>query len=193
MLRTVSLVLKKSPKVKYQVCKMFDSSHKGIEKECPKLKYQVCHFSSKRVVRRARDPLDLSFNDYQTAFKSKTTWEVFRALLVYTLCSSKTLVDNNAKIMKTTRRIFGSTLFSWVMKMSFYGHFVAGENEAKIQPTLNRLSSFGVHSILDYSVEEDISQEEAENREMSGIVPESGEKEVVLSKYQISKKFADRR
>lgn len=77
--------------------------------------------------------------------------------------------------------------------MSFYGHFVAGENEAKIQPTLNRLSSFGVHSILDYSVEEDISQEEAENREMSGIVPESGEKEVVLSKYQISKKFADRR
>jgi len=45
-----------------------------------------------------KDPLDLSFNDYRAAFKSKTTWEVLRAYIVYTLCSSETLVENNAKV-----------------------------------------------------------------------------------------------
>ena len=35
-----------------------------------------------------------------------------------------------------------------------------------ITPTIARMHSFGVKSILDYSVEEDISQEEAEQREM---------------------------
>ena len=34
-----------------------------------------------------------------------------------------------------------------------------------ITPTIARMHSFGVKSILDYSVEEDISQEEAEKRE----------------------------
>lgn len=45
-----------------------------------------------------KDPLDLSFNDAKAAFKSKTTWEVLRAYIVYTLCSSETLVENNAKV-----------------------------------------------------------------------------------------------
>lgn len=52
------------------------------------------------------------------------------------------------------------------MKSTFYGHFVAGEDQFKIRPTLERLRSFGVKPILDYSVEEDISQEEAERREV---------------------------
>lgn len=45
-----------------------------------------------------RDPLDLSFNDARAAFKSKTTWEVLRAYIVYQLCSSETLVENNMKV-----------------------------------------------------------------------------------------------
>lgn len=53
-----------------------------------------------------------------------------------------------------------------MMKMTFYGHFVAGEDQYRIVPTLKRLRSFGVKPILDYSVEEDISQEEAEKREV---------------------------
>lgn len=52
------------------------------------------------------------------------------------------------------------------MKATFYGHFVAGEDEVQITPVLDRLRQFGVKPILDYSVEEDISQEEAERREI---------------------------
>lgn len=45
-----------------------------------------------------KDPLDLSFNDARAAFKSKTTWEILRAYLVYQMCSSETLVENNMKV-----------------------------------------------------------------------------------------------
>lgn len=45
-----------------------------------------------------RDPLDTSFNDPTAAFKSKTTFELIRGYLVYLICSSETLVENNMKV-----------------------------------------------------------------------------------------------
>lgn len=68
--------------------------------------------------------------------------------------------------MKICKMVFGEKLFTLLMKMTFYGHFVAGEDQYRIVPTLKRLRSFGVKPILDYSVEEDITQEEAEKREV---------------------------
>ncbi|XP_065087265.1 proline dehydrogenase 1, mitochondrial isoform X4 [Ochlerotatus camptorhynchus] len=116
-----------------------------------------------------RDPLDVSFNDPNAAFKSKTTLELIRAYFVYVLCSSEFLVENNMKLMKVAQTILGEKLFTLVMKYTFYGHFVAGEDQVKIVPTLERLRSFGVKPILDYSVEEDLSQEEAEKREVENL------------------------
>lgn len=68
--------------------------------------------------------------------------------------------------MKIAKTILGEKLFTVLMKSTFYGHFVAGEDEVQITPVLDRLRQFGVKPILDYSVEEDISQEEAERREI---------------------------
>lgn len=68
--------------------------------------------------------------------------------------------------MKLARSVLGERLFIALMKATFYGHFVAGEDQYKIRPKLERLRSFGVKPILDYSVEEDLSQEEAEKREV---------------------------
>ncbi|XP_023288283.1 proline dehydrogenase 1, mitochondrial [Orussus abietinus] len=97
--------------------------------------------------------------------------------------------------MKFTRAILGDKLFTFLMKCTFYGHFVAGEDEVKIRPVLERLRQFGVKPILDYSVEEDISQEEAERREVQASVSEAGDekKEGTLKKYHVEKSFADRR
>lgn len=47
---------------------------------------------------RKVDELDLTFLDHKAAFKSKTTWQVLRAYLVFNLCSIKPLVDNNEKV-----------------------------------------------------------------------------------------------
>ncbi|XP_050069015.1 proline dehydrogenase 1, mitochondrial isoform X2 [Anopheles maculipalpis] len=145
-----------------------------------------------------RDPLDVSFNDPHAAFKSKTTFELIRAYFVYVLCSSEFLVENNMKLMKVAQTILGEKLFTLLMKYTFYGHFVAGEDQLKIVPTLERLRSFGVKPILDYSVEEDLSQEEAEKREVEASVSSAGtnlseDSADSLPQYSVDKTFADRR
>lgn len=53
-----------------------------------------------------RDPLNTSFNDPIAAFKSKTTWELFRAYCVYFMCSSEYLVENNMKVKDTHDHCF---------------------------------------------------------------------------------------
>lgn len=151
-----------------------------------------------------RDPLDTGFDNPKAAFKSKTTWEVLRAYIVYTLCSSNYLVENNMQLMKLTKMLVGEKVFTLIMKGTFYGHFVAGEDQYKIVPTLKRLHSFGVKPILDYSVEEDISQEEAEKREYESSISEvqkegqTGSTEATavggeMPQYNVNKTFADRR
>ena len=52
------------------------------------------------------------------------------------------------------------------MQQTFYGHFVAGENQHDIKPLIMANRQFGVKSILDYSAEEDISQQQAVEAEM---------------------------
>lgn len=142
-----------------------------------------------------RDPLDVSFNDPIAAFKSKTTWELIRAYVVYIICSSEKLVEHNMKLMKVANTILGDKLFTALMKATFYGHFVAGEDQIKIIPTLERLRSFGVKPILDYSVEEDLSQEEAEKREVESSVSSAGDvkEDDAMPQYHVDKSFADRR
>lgn len=149
----------------------------------------------KQAVQSPKDPLDLTFEDAKAAFKSKTNWELLRALIVYQMCSYETLVANNMKLMKLAKAMLGEKLFTVLMKGTFYGHFVAGEDEFKIRPKLERLRSFGVKPILDYSVEEDITQEEAEKREVAASVPEVGDQieDGSLKQYHVDKTFADRR
>lgn len=84
------------------------------------------------------------------SLKKKFNWHLFRLF----------------QIMKIAKQVLGERLFTKLMKATFYGHFVAGEDEVQITPVLDRLRQFGVKPILDYSVEEDISQEEAERREI---------------------------
>ena len=68
--------------------------------------------------------------------------------------------------MNVGKKVLGKRLFAAVMKPTFYGQFVAGENARTIAPVIDRMRCFGVKSILDYSAEEDISQEAAEDIEM---------------------------
>lgn len=45
-----------------------------------------------------KDPLDITFENPKAAFKSKTNWELIRALIVYQICSFEYLVENNMQV-----------------------------------------------------------------------------------------------
>ena len=68
------------------------------------------------------------------------------------------------QLMKLGQKILGKTLFGHLMKQSFYGHFVAGEDQEGIKPVIGRMHSFGVKSILDYSVEVDEAEQKKEEK-----------------------------
>uniref|UniRef100_A0A1I8HJ96 Proline dehydrogenase n=2 Tax=Macrostomum lignano TaxID=282301 RepID=A0A1I8HJ96_9PLAT len=66
--------------------------------------------------------------------------------------------------MHLSRKLLGKRLFEKLMKMTFYGQFVGGENQAAIKPLIERNRAFGVKAILDYSAEQDLSEEEAKEK-----------------------------
>ncbi|XP_025836081.1 proline dehydrogenase 1, mitochondrial-like [Agrilus planipennis] len=53
-----------------------------------------------------KDPLDITFENAEAAFKSKTNLELIRAYIVYTLCSFDYLVQNNMKVSKLLKFSF---------------------------------------------------------------------------------------
>lgn len=78
------------------------------------------------------------------------------------------------------------------MKASFYGHFVAGEDQEAIKPAIYNLEKFGVGAILDYSVEEDLSENETKSH-MGQNTEDSLDPSDEHDKYKPHEEFADRR
>ncbi|XP_069034229.1 proline dehydrogenase 1, mitochondrial [Embiotoca jacksoni] len=144
----------------------------------------------------AADEISVDFEQTREAYKSKDSLELLRSLVVFKLCSSDFLVDQNKEIMDLGKKIMGQRAFDQFMKMTFYGQFVAGEDHRTIRPLIQKNQAFGVGSVLDYSVEEDISQEEAEQKEMDSSVS-AAEKERIgedqrQRKYEAREQFGDR-
>ena len=52
--------------------------------------------------------------------------------------------------------VLGRRLFEWTMHKTVYGQFVGGASLTTLRPCVDSLSKSGVHSILDYAVEEDV-------------------------------------
>ncbi|XP_028434149.1 proline dehydrogenase 1, mitochondrial isoform X2 [Perca flavescens] len=144
----------------------------------------------------AANEVSVDFDQAQGAYKSKDSLELLRSLVVFKLCSYDFLVDKNKEIMDLGKKILGQRAFDQFMKMTFYGQFVAGEDHMAIRPLIQKNQAFGVGSVLDYSVEEDISQEEAEQKEMDSCVSaaekESIGKDYREKKYKAHKQFGDR-
>lgn len=68
------------------------------------------------------------------------------------------------QLLKLGRQVLGNTLFTWIVKKSFYAQFVAGEDAKNIKPKIDHLKSFGVKAIFDYSAEEDMTEEKSEKK-----------------------------
>lgn len=141
--------------------------------------------------------IDQSFENAKEAYMSKTNAELLRCYVVFQLCSVNAFVEKNKQLMKIARRVLGKFLFEKAMKATFYGHFVAGEDAARIKPMVLRNMSFGVKSILDYSVEKDISREEARDAEIKSCgVPDEKlaiDDKLVSDRFRAHYEFGDRR
>ncbi|KAF0872948.1 PROD dehydrogenase, partial [Crocuta crocuta] len=140
----------------------------------------------------------VDFGNTQEAYRSRRSWELARSLLVLRLCASPALLAHHEQLLHLTRRLLGQKLFDKLMKMTFYGQFVAGEDQESIRPLIQHNRAFGVGSILDYGVEEDLSPEEAERTEMeacvcSGHVPAPPGTSKREKQYQPHPAFGDRR
>ncbi|KAM9517124.1 proline dehydrogenase 1, mitochondrial-like [Salvelinus alpinus] len=139
----------------------------------------------------------IDFDNTHEAYKSKDNIELLRSLLVFKLCTFDFLVDKNKELMDLTKKVFGKRLFETLMKMTFYGQFVAGEDHNSIKPLIHKNQAFGVGSVLDYSVEEDLTQEEAEKKEMDSCVSEAEKESPGVDhrekKYKAHRQFGDRR
>ncbi|KAK9496677.1 hypothetical protein O3M35_013074 [Rhynocoris fuscipes] len=138
------------------------------------------------------------FNNSEEAFRSKTFVDLIRGYFVFLMCSSSLLVNNSGKLMKVSERVLGNNLFSLIMRMTAFGHFVGGVDKAELDPKLALLRKYGVGSILDYAAEEDISRDEAVEKEMkaaatTAVTTDLEELGGKLQQYKPSKQFADRR
>ncbi|XP_004694997.2 PREDICTED: proline dehydrogenase 1, mitochondrial isoform X2 [Condylura cristata] len=112
------------------------------------------------VAEAARPPLPaVDFGNAQEAYRSRRSWELVRSLLVLRLCASPWLLAHHEQLLHIARRLLGQSLFDKLMKMTFYGQFVAGEDQESIRPLIQLNRAFGVGSILDYGVEMDLSSE----------------------------------
>ncbi|XP_072839792.2 proline dehydrogenase 1, mitochondrial [Pogona vitticeps] len=154
--------------------------------------------SSDAVLRSAQPPPpppDVHFGDAQEAFRSKSTAELARGFVVLRLCSLRPLVDHADKLMHFSQKLLGRQLFERLVKATIYGQFVAGEDQETIKPLIHHNLSFGVGSILDYSVEEDLTPEEAERKELdsctSAFEKETGKQRE--KRYSVHRRFGDRR
>ena len=86
--------------------------------------------------------------------QSKSNTDLMRALFVFRLCTIDTLVQHNQRLLQAMHRLvrssvffvrnfsfhsfidhlfqLGTALFARLLKLTFYGHFVAGENLAEV-------------------------------------------------------------
>ncbi|KAG7490518.1 proline dehydrogenase 1, mitochondrial-like [Solea senegalensis] len=110
----------------------------------------------------APNEISVDFDLTRESYKSKDSLELLRGLVVFKVCSYDIMVDKNQEIMDLCKKLLGQRTFNQFMKITFYGQFVAGEDEKAVRPLIQKNQAFRVGSILDYCVEKDISQEKPE-------------------------------
>ena len=104
-----------------------------------------------------KEPLPVpDFSDARTAFESKSTLELLRASLVFSLCGIPPLVKHGDSLLKWSRWILGDFITDGALKATLFGHFCAGEDEKRIQPAIAQLRRNGIGGILDYAAESDV-------------------------------------
>jgi proline dehydrogenase len=93
----------------------------------------------------------VSFSSTEIAFRIKSDRDLRKAYLLFKAISNGTLVRAGGFLSKLAIAI--RFPINWIVKPTIYSHFCGGETIADCLPTIRKLSTCNVKSVLDYSVE----------------------------------------
>ena len=101
---------------------------------------------------------EISFDNTAIAFSGASDVELRKSRWLFRLMGNPALVDIGAHFTKLAFKV--GLPVKTLVKKTIYAHFCGGESLQETLPTVNRLSRFGVSTILDYGVEGKESEEE---------------------------------
>ena len=70
--------------------------------------------------------------------------------------------------MNLGKKVLGKRIFDGLMRATFYGQFIAGQDSKEVLEVVNNLRKFGVSSTLNYSSEGDLANEMYANKHSTG-------------------------
>lgn len=91
------------------------------------------------------------FNDTETAFRLKTDAELNRAIFLFEMINRPLLVKAGTTLTNVALKVHLPV--ETLIKKTIFNQFCGGETEKDCMPTINKMYSKNLHSILDYSVE----------------------------------------
>ncbi|KAJ1568722.1 hypothetical protein HK096_005532, partial [Nowakowskiella sp. JEL0078] len=89
-------------------------------------------------------------------YKDRSLLELLNSYLVFQLCRIPYLTSFAAPVISISEKLFLSVPVYAVVKRTFFAHFCGGENISEVSPTMAKLQSRNVGSILDLAMEADI-------------------------------------
>lgn len=91
------------------------------------------------------------FNDTETAFRLKTDAELNRAIFLFEMINRPLLVKAGTTLTNVALKVHLPV--ETLIKKTIFNQFCGGETEKDCMPTINKMYSKNLYSILDYSVE----------------------------------------
>jgi proline dehydrogenase len=98
----------------------------------------------------------ISFEDTATAFSYKSTAELRKAHLIFSLVNHPAISSLATGFVKTALNV--GLPIEGIIKKTAFNHFCGGESIAESEKVIQKLGSFGIGTILDYSVEGEKSE-----------------------------------
>jgi proline dehydrogenase len=93
----------------------------------------------------------ISFDDTETAFKSKTDQDLRRAYWLFKVISYNWLVQISPPFVRFA--LWAKLPVKGIIRATAFRHFCGGENIQDCRSTIQKLAEFHIGTILDYSVE----------------------------------------
>jgi proline dehydrogenase len=115
----------------------------------PKQIVNSFQFSTQNDNESKRSISSLDFSDGKIVYAKKSTLEIIRALVVLRISGIKPIVDHAPSLLHIGEKVLGRRFIKNILKATFFGHFCAGETQEGIRPTVKKLETAGVGSMID--------------------------------------------